>query len=111
MADTNKSHISSYFINLNPKPDLFILQKSQGIKIDELAYKKCCGSNIVYNSELFQLVSELKFDLPANSRFTITACIIKCLRIVDNPEIIVASFNNYGITDNVTRFFNLLNND
>ena len=109
MADTNKSHISSYFINLNPKPDLFILQESQGIKIDKLPYKKCCGSNIVYNSELFQLVSEHKFDLPANS--TITACIIKCLRIVDNPEIIVASFNNYGNTDNVKSCFNILNND
>ena len=112
MADTNKSHISSYFINLNPKPDLFIFQESQGIKIDELLYKKCCGSNIVYNSELFQLVSEIEFNLPAHSMLTITACIIKCLRIVGNPEIIVASFNNCTRdTDNVTRCFNILKND
>ena len=120
--DTSKMSISSYFTGLNPKPDLFILQDTAQkfrteieviLGIDKLTHNTCCESTIVYNSNLFQLITELEFvysqpsssqDIPAdNNNNKITACIFKCLKIVGNPEVIVASF--YNFTDK--RCFNL----
>ena len=145
MEGTNKRNtrlISSYFCNLNPKPDLYILQTTQEIRteieeilgIDKLTHNTCCESTIVYNSNFFQLLTELEFvfqaadsndsqpsssqsqpgdgsnksqGIPADN--VIMACIFKCLKIAGNPEVVVASFHNFtnNNINNAKRCFNL----
>ena len=79
MEGTNKRNItliSSYFTDLNPKPDLFILQNTQEIQtemeeilgIDKLTHNTCCESTIVYNRNLFQLLNELDFVFQADNQ-------------------------------------------
>ena len=78
MEGTNKittGLISSYFAPLNPKPDIFILQNTQEIQteieeilsIDKLTHNTCCESTIIYNRNLFQLLTELEFVFQADS--------------------------------------------
>ena len=78
MEGTNKRNngfISSYFTDLNPKPDLFMLQNTQEIQtemeeilgIDKLTHNTCCESTIVYNRNLFQLLNELDFVFQADA--------------------------------------------
>ena len=109
---TNNDHsISSYFTNLNPKPNLFIFQKSQGIQIeeilniDELPYEICSESTVVYNSDLFELKSHFQLQND-NNDLVITGCVVKCLKIIDNPELIVASISLN--TNNATESFKQL---
>ena len=125
---------SSYFTNMymDPKPDLVILQNTtQGMqtKISEIfcsdQHKQStfCGSTILYNNNMFQLVEELAlaFQVANNDsqsgnsngqgcgNETITVWLIKCLSIIGNPEVIVASFHNSTCSnDCVEQCFNLL---
>ena len=111
-ANAENTELISYFTNLNPKPDLFIFQESQKFNIGKiLGTDGQLLATIVYNKNLFYLVSRLNFS---DSNYRITAWKIKCLIILCNPEIIVVSFTNSSDTDekanidNAKRCFKLL---
>lgn len=95
MDGIERSKAKSYFTELNPKPDLFILQRSQyirnkikllGIDDDSFAY----SGSIVYSKKLFKLVDD---KLPKFGR-QLQTCIIRCLTLIGKPEIVVAWFRN-----------------
>ena len=93
------SSISAYFANLNPKPDILILQQLQGIDIVDMlgiyqhSVTTCNGSTIVYNGKLFEFIDAPVFE-------GTTVCIIRCLKVDSKPEIVVASFSNPELTSN-----------
>lgn len=104
----------TYFTKLNPKPDLFILQKpSQGSLCEMLgvehSHHAYCGSTIICNTEKFKLVSEIKFT-ELSPGVTITACILSCCTITGTPNIIIVSFHNSCKQDNPTKVDNVTQN-
>ena len=98
MEGSDSSRNISYLTSLNPKPDLLIFQKLiQNEKLMSTYDTHNFESPIVYNKDLFQIVCPLEMN--NINAASIMTCIIKYLRILGNPEIMVASLDNSISTD------------